>query len=68
MATSDTAAFIWLESWKSSANEEEIHYFLLDTDTYVAGFNPARINREVFESRLAELGYAVKGVRHRVPQ
>ena len=58
---------VWVESWRSDSNEEEIHYFLKDTDRYVLGFNPAAIAEDAIVEILASRGFIVAGKRKRAP-
>lgn len=36
-----------IERWTSSENREEIHYFVNDMETYLFGYNPEVIPKDV---------------------
>ena len=48
---------IAVESWVSSNNQNEIHFYLEDGTTYLFGFNPKIISRSKVGSFLEEIGF-----------
>ena len=40
---------IEFETWTSSENQSEIHYFIKGTNIYIGGFNPQYISKYTFE-------------------
>ena len=46
-----------LERWKSSDNEEEIHFFV--GQRYIAGYNPKVVDGTDIEDVLLKLGYTL---------
>ena len=53
------------EKWVSTDNQEEIHYFLKNTDIYVFGFNPNKISKNIVEGMLHKHGFFILGERKR---
>lgn len=51
---------IHIEKWVSSENNEEIHFFIEGTQTYLGGFNPKLISTADFVSFLDSQGYNIK--------
>jgi len=46
-----------IERWKSSEQNEEIHFFVKGTQIYLAGFNPQLIPEEKIREILKEAGF-----------
>ncbi len=50
-----------LERWRSSDNQEEIHFF--DGPIYIIGFNPALIDWHTIMILLESFGYSTKHIK-----